>query len=160
MVVLQAHHLLLWFQWWMIGFHPSQCPITQAQCDLLLNFLKSQSIADWTNSASQTSAYGSAMVNSGAQFQFDGTASSHSINNFTGNIISSSTPSSIDSKHSIFSASIAGKQAFASKDWILDTGNWSYSPFNPSSYDHYFCHQYCWSFIYFGNSISNSFRHS
>ena len=160
MVVLQAHHLLLWFPWWMIGPHPSQCPITQAQCEQLLSFMKSQSITDRTNSAYQTSsAYESAMVNFGAQFQSGG-ATSHFINNFTGNPISPSTPSSIDSKHSIFSASIADKQAFASNDWILDTGNCSYSPFDSSSYHHYFCHQYCCSFTYFGNSIINSHRHS
>ena len=62
------------------------------------------------------------MMNSGAQFQSGG-ATSHFINNLTGNNISPSTPSSIDSKHSIFSASIVDRQAFASKDWILDTGN-------------------------------------
>ena len=28
----------------------------------------------------------------------------------------------MDSKHSIFSASIVDRQAFASKDWILETG--------------------------------------
>ena len=60
------------------------------------------------------------MVNPGAQFQSGG-ATSHFINNFTGNTISPSTPS-IDSKHSIFSASIVDRHAFASKGWILDTG--------------------------------------
>ena len=60
------------------------------------------------------------MVNPGAQFQSGG-ATSHFINNFTGNTISPSTPS-IDSKHSIFSASIVDRPAFASKGWILDTG--------------------------------------
>ena len=148
-IVMNNSPLPLWFQWWMIGFHPSQCPITQAHCDQLLNFLKSLSITDWSNSVSQTSsAYESAMVNPGAQFQSGG-ATSHFNNNFTGNTISPSTPS-IDSKHSIFSASIVDRQAFASKDWILDTGNWSYSPFNPSSYHHYFCHQYCCSFYLLG----------
>ena len=69
---------------------------------------------------------------------------------------------SMDSKHSIFSASIVDRQASTSKDWILDTGNWSYSPFNHSSYHHYFCHQYCCSFTYcyWGNNINNSYRHS
>ena len=59
------------------------------------------------------------MVNPGAQFQSGG-ATSHFINNFIGNTISPSTPS-IDSKHSIFSASIVDRHAFASKGWILDT---------------------------------------
>ena len=57
-----------------------------------LSFLKSQSITDRTNSASQISfAYEFAMANSGAQFQSGGASSSHFVNNFTGNIISPST---------------------------------------------------------------------
>ena len=70
------------------------------------------------------------MVNSGAQFQSVGATSSHFINNFIGNIISPSTPSSIDSKHSIFSAYIVDRQAFASKDWILDTGETNHIVFS------------------------------
>ena len=63
------------------------------------------------------------MVNFGAQLQSGDATSPHVVNNFTGDIIFPSTPSGIDSKHSIFSASIVDRLAFASKDWILDTGN-------------------------------------
>ena len=105
----------------MIGFHPSQFTITHAQYDQLLNFLKSQSITDLTNSAQTSSTYGFAMVNSSAQFYFGGTTSSDFVNNFTGNITYPSGPSSIDSKYSIFSEIIVDRQAFASKDGILDT---------------------------------------
>ena len=159
MVVLQAHHLLLWFQWWMIGLHPSQCPITQAQCAQLLRFMKSQSITDWINSAIKllllmNLLWWILVLNFNLVVLLP---ISLTISQVT---ISPSTPSSIDSKHSIFSASIVDRLAFASKDWILDTGNWSYSPFNPSSYHYYFCHQCCCWFTYFGNSISNSYRHS
>ena len=108
MVVLQALHLLLWFQWWMIGLHPSQCPITQAQCAQLLSFMKSQSITDWINSAIKLLL----LMNLLCWIL---------VLNFIGNTISPSTPS-IDSKHSIFSASIVDRHAFAAKGWMLDTG--------------------------------------
>ena len=98
----------------------NQCPISKAQCEQLLTFLKSGVAASVSTSCLVTSGEGT----SSATSEMVGTSTQNNLN------FSSALMSSINSivpfvptlEHSIFSAKTVDRQIFRETDWIIDTG--------------------------------------
>ena len=97
----------------------SQCPISQAQCEQLLNFLKKNSASKSGNGTQATHQVASVMAPaSSIQPITRSTSSSPSYSsNFSGN----QHWIQPNFSHSIFSAQVVDRHAYKSNDWIIDT---------------------------------------
>ena len=98
----------------------SQCPLSQAQCEQFLNFLKTYMAPRSSNSAQTGHQVASVMATTSSIPQpSPSTSTSPSCSSkFSGN------PNWIppNFSHSIFSAQVVDKHAYKSDTWILDTG--------------------------------------
>ena len=136
-----------------------QLPLSQAQCEQFLNFLKCH-MATGSSNDGQTGHQAAAVMTSYPSIPhfLPSTSSSPSTSsNFSSNSLW--IPPNLS--HSIFAAQVVCRQAYKSNTWIIDTrGNRPHGSFCCSIDFHYLHSSYLCLFAKWGTGLSHTHRHS